>query len=255
VTERERITYEAQGAVAYITLNRPEKLNAITPAMHDALMAAFRCFESDDEAYIAVLRGAGRGFCAGRDLNAQARTGVSPTAHVDETVTGYGLPAISKFLITAARGPAIGVGGYMMMGGDIRVVSDTLHFALTEVPTAVLGPYWIQQSEMLPPTLAFRLAMGDRLSIEELSRWGLVTEVVADAELEATVQKWVDWLLGLPRQHALATKALMKDQAFKFTPQLFEQEYQVRGRLDALSDTREAAQAFVERRPPRYTGT
>jgi enoyl-CoA hydratase/carnithine racemase len=252
--ESQHVTYERDGAVVYITLNRSEKLNAITMAMHHAVMAAFRRFEADDDVYIAVLRGVGRAFCAGRDLSESVESGKSPTRGVDAAVTGYGIPPVSKLIVTSGRGPAIGVGGYMLMAGDIRVASDNVQFALTEVPMGVLGAYWIQQCEMLPPTVAFRLAMGDRLSVDELKHWGLVTEVVTDSNLESATRKWVEWLLSLPRQHAIATKALMKQTGFAFTSELFQREYEVRERLDALTDTREAAQAFIERRPPRFIG-
>ncbi len=248
------VRYERQGALALITLNRPEKLNAVTPAMHQVIADSFRRFEADEEARVVVLRGEGRGFCAGRDLKAQALSGRSPTEGVDPSINAYGLPDVSKFVITAARGAAVGVGGYMFLAGDVRVASGSLHFALTEVPTAVLGPYWLQQSEMLPPAVAFRLTMGDRLSADELKHWGLLTDLVEDADLEAATQKRVEWLLSLPPRHAVATKAMMKQQGYRTTPQMAENEREVRAQLDALKDTREAAAAFMERRPPRFTG-
>jgi enoyl-CoA hydratase/carnithine racemase len=253
--EQHHVLYERSGAVAYITLNRPEKLNDVTKAMHGQVVASLRRFEADDDARLAVLSGAGRAFSAGRDLNEQVETGRSPTDRVDASITGYGVPALSKPLVTSGRGPAIGVGGYMLMAGDVRIASTTLHFALTEVPTGVLGPYWLQQCEMLPPTVAFRLAMGDRLEVDELKRWGLVTEVVEDAQLEETTQGWVDRLLRLPPQHVIATKALMKRIGFAFSDELFRDEHALRARLNALADTREAALAFVERRAPRFTGS
>jgi enoyl-CoA hydratase/carnithine racemase len=254
-SEQHRVLYERSGAVAYITLNRPEKLNALTKAMHGQVVASLRRFEAEDDARLAVLRGAERAFCAGRDLKEQVETGRSPTDRVDATVTGYGVPALSKPLVTSGRGPAIGVGGYMLMAGDVRIASTTLHFALTEVPTGVLGPYWLQQCEMLPPAVAFRLAMGDRLDVDELKHWGLVTEVVEDAQLEDATQGWVDRLLRLQPQHVVATKALMKKIGFAFTDKLFRGEQEHRARLDALADTREAALAFVERRAARFTGS
>jgi dehydration protein DpgD len=253
--QKRQVLYERRGHVTYITLDRPEKLNAVTKAMHMEIVEALRRFDSDDGAFVAVLRGRGRAFCAGRDLNEPVETGRSPTDSVDPSITGYGVPVISKPVVTSARGPAIGVGGYMLMAGDVRIASATIHFALTEVPTGVLGPYWIQQCEMLPPAVAFRAAMGQRLNADELARWGLVTEVVDDPQLEDATQRWVDWLLSLPLQHVLATKRMMRKVGFAFNAALFQEEHAVRSRLDRLADTREAAQAFTEGRPSRFTGS
>src|SRR5229473_6190439 len=152
MSEEAYVLYKKDGPVVTITLNRPKKLNAITVERSHEVMAAFRRFNADPEAYIAVFNGNGRSFCSGRDLTAQADSGRSPTEGVDSEVTTYGIPPVDKLIITSCRGHAIGAGGYMAMSGDIRVVSDTFRFALAEVPTAVLGPYWIQAAENLPRT-------------------------------------------------------------------------------------------------------
>ncbi len=254
MTDQPYVTYDKAGHVVTITLNRPEKLNATTIDRHHELMDAFRRFESEPGARLAVLRGAGRSFCAGRDLTAQAESGRSPTEGVADDVGPYGIPQIDKLLVTSCRGHAIGAGGYFALSGDVRVVSDTFRFSLAEVPTAVLGPYWIGEAENLPRTVAFRLAMGDSFSLEELKHWGLVTEVVPDADLEAATQRWVDHLLALPYQHALETKKLLRRVGFQYTRQMFAREYEVRANLDSLADTREAAVAFTERRTPRFVG-
>jgi len=252
MNDKPYVLYEKTGRVVTITLNRPEKLNAITVDRHHEVMAAFRRFDADPEADLAVLKGAGRAFCAGRDITAQAESGVSPTEGTDVETGPYGIPHIDKPIITSCRGHAIGAGGYMAMSGDIRVVSDTFRFALAEVPTAVLGPYWIGEAENLPRTVAFRLAMGDNFSLDELKHWGLVTEVVPDAELDAATDRWVEHVLSLPYQHVLETKKLLRQVGFQYTRDMRKQEFHVRDRLDVLPDTREAALAFAEKRKPNF---
>jgi E-phenylitaconyl-CoA hydratase len=250
-----RVRYEVSGAVATVTFNRPEKLNAMPPTMHHELMTAVRRFNDDDERWICVIRAEGRSFCAGRDIRYQADTGESPTKHADPGVGLYALPPTDKILITAARGHAIGVGGYIFMGGDVRLASRTLRFALLEVPTAVLGPYWLGAAERLPRAIAFRLAMGDEITVDEVERLGLATEVVDDGDLEEATHRWVDHLLELPPQHVLATKRLMnRVEPFKRDEMMRWSELHVRSQLDPLDDTREAAVAFVERRKPVWTG-
>jgi enoyl-CoA hydratase/carnithine racemase len=248
------VLYRKDGPVATVTLNRPEKLNAVTAELHHQLNAALRTFNADPETYIVVLNANGRSFCAGRDIAAQAESDRPVTEHVDPETTQFGVIPVDKLIVTSCRGHAIGVGGYMAMYGDIRVVSDTFHFALTELPTAMLGPYWLGQAEGLPRAVAFRLAIGDSFTTEELKHWGLVTEVVPDAELESATQRWVDYLLSLPRQHLLETKRLMKESGYQYSREVYKKEMEVRAHLDALSDTREAALAFVEKRKPKFTG-
>jgi enoyl-CoA hydratase/carnithine racemase len=97
--------------------------------------------------------------------------------------------------------------------------------------------------------------MGDDLAVEELERANLVTEVVDDDKLEEATNIWVERLLSWPSQHVLATKRLAAHVApFQYTPVVRDAEYHVRSELDALNDTREAAQAFAERRPPVFNG-
>jgi enoyl-CoA hydratase/carnithine racemase len=253
--EHEFLLYKKHEHVVTVTLNRPEKLNAITRPFSNQMMDAFRRFEADPDARILVLTGAGRSFCAGRDITAWAEPRETQVEGLHSDATPYVIPATNKPVITSCRGHAIGVGGYLALAGDVRVVSDTFKFGLREVPTGVLGPYWIGAIENVPPTVAFRLAIGVDFSLEELRHWGLVTEVVPDSDLEAATQRWVEHLLALPYQHILETKRLMKKLSFQYTPETWAYEYHVvRPKLNALADTREAALAFAEKRKPRFIG-
>ncbi|MGB9382475.1 enoyl-CoA hydratase/isomerase family protein [Candidatus Binatus sp.] len=249
------VLYNKNGPVVTVTLNRPEKLNAITHEFHHQLNAALRKFNDDPETYIVVLNANGRAFCAGRDIAAQAQSSSPVTHGLDPETTQFGVIPVEKLVITSCRGHAIGVGGYMAMYGDVRVVSETFNFALMELPTAMLGPYWIGQEETLPRAVAFRLAVGDRFTTDELKHWGLVTEVVPDAQLESATQRWVDYLLSLPRRHLLETKRLMKEIGYQYSRETYKKEMDVRAHLDSLNDTREAALAFVEKRKPKFTGS
>jgi enoyl-CoA hydratase/carnithine racemase len=212
------VLYHKNGPVVTVTLNRPEKLNAITHEFHHQLNDALRKFNADPETYIVVLNANGRAFCAGRDIAAQAQSSSAVTHGLDPETTQFGVIPVEKLIITSCRGHAIGVGGYMAMYGDIRVVSDTFNFALMELPTAMLGPYWLGQVETL-------------------------------------TQRWVDYLLSLPRQHLLETKRLMKEFGYQYSREDYKKEMEVRAHLDALNDTREAALAFVEKRKPKFTGS
>jgi enoyl-CoA hydratase/carnithine racemase len=254
-TADSHISYVSSGPVATLTLNRPDQLNAITRPFHDDLVAAIRRFDADPDSYVLVLRAEGSSFCAGRDISEQAESGKSPTEGLDPTLTQMGLPRTDKVIVTAARGYALGAGGYFFLSGDVRIASRTLKFGLREVPTAVLGPFWIGAAENLPHPLAFRIGMGDDLTVDELRQANLLTEVVEDDDLEAATQRWVDKLLSWPRQHVLTTKRLAAQvSSFQYSPIMRAAEYYARFELDQLEDTKEAARAFVERRPPHWQG-
>ena len=250
------VRYESFGPVVTVTLNRPEKHNAVTRSFHSEIVTAVNRFNADSEAYILVLRAEGKSFCSGRDITEQAERGVSPTKGIDldESLTQYGLPRTDKIVVTAARGYALGAGGYFFLSGDIRIASRTLCFGLREVPTAVLGPYWIGESEGIPRAAAFRIAMGDDLTVDELRELHLVTEVVDDDDLEEATDRWVDKLLSWPSRHVLTTKNLATQLGFDYSPMLRRSEFHARAQLDELEDTKEAARAFVERRRPVFKG-
>jgi enoyl-CoA hydratase/carnithine racemase len=96
--------------------------------------------------------------------------------------------------------------------------------------------------------------MGDDLTVEELRELHLVTEVVDDDDLDAATQRWVDKLLSWPSQHVLTTKNLAAQLSFQYSPLMRRAEFHARAQLDELDDTREAAEAFVERRQPKFQG-
>jgi enoyl-CoA hydratase/carnithine racemase len=126
------VSYAVTGGVATITLNRPDKLNALNTAMYEALLAAFDRTDGDDEVRAVVVTGAGRAFCAGADLSAGARTfdygeaARAPQAHRDRG----GMLVLRIFrslkpVIAAINGPAVGVGATMTLPMDIRLMADT----------------------------------------------------------------------------------------------------------------------------------
>ncbi|MEV6768765.1 enoyl-CoA hydratase/isomerase family protein [Nocardia sp. NPDC051030] len=256
ISESAQVRYEVDGPVARLVLARPEKLNAVGVSMYTDIVAAMKEYEADDARRILVLSADGPNFCAGRDMMEQAAAGAEGWLDAyDPSVTQLGFPPSSKIVISSARGYALGLGAYLLCTGDVRLASSTLRFGMRELPTGALGPYWIGAAELLPRGLAFRIAIGDDIPVEELGRAHLLTEVVQDDDLEATTERWVEKLLRLPPQHLQETKRLAaKVDAFEYSAQLREDELATRFRLLALDDTVEAAMAFMQKRPPVYTG-
>jgi 2-(1,2-epoxy-1,2-dihydrophenyl)acetyl-CoA isomerase len=250
----EYVQYTKENHVVRITLNRPKKHNAMNAGMHEQLVASIHRFNADADAHFGVLGANGPSFCAGRDISAQAE-GWDMSGDIDRTINQYGLPPVEKPLISAGRGHMIGAGGYFWLAGDIRLASRRVNFALPEVPTAVLGPYWLEHVEHLPRAVAFRLSvMGDPLGADDLMRLNLATEIVDDDQLDAAVNRWLERLSALPPQHVAATKRLMRRHGYQHSPEILNEEIAVRIQLDKLDDSSEAARAFVEKRKPQFTG-
>jgi enoyl-CoA hydratase/carnithine racemase len=254
------VNYEQDDHIAVITLNRPERLNAMSNEMKTELVAALRKFIDDDSAWVAVLTGTGRGFCAGRDLKSQA-AGISqgdgkmrPLTY-DSTYNMFGMTDTDKPIVAAVNGFAIGLGWYMMLDCDIRIAGAGVEFGMTEVPTGALGPYWLAGADGIPWPVAAELAIiGERVPAERLLALNLLNAVVPGEQLMEEAMRWARKLAALPPQHVRQTKALMRQMRALPDAKMFEAERQARLELMELQDSAEAVLAWNERRTPRYTG-
>ena len=249
------IDYSVSERVAVIRMNRPERLNALSPEMFDELRSAFRQFVRDDDAWVGILTGTGRGFSAGRDLKAQAETGNAPEPKYTSEWNIFGVPDTDKPLIAAVNGYAIGAGWYMTAGCDIRVAAESARFSMGEIPTGVLGPYWFPVAEVLPWAMGVEFTLlGEHVPARRLFELGLLNEVVPDEQLMDAAWRWARKFLALPPLHVRRTKALMASMRQSPTPDMVEREMQSRKFLNALEDTTEAAVAFAEKRTPDFHG-
>lgn len=249
------VEYTVEDRIAMIRMNRPERLNALGPDLSRELRAALKHFTEDESAWVGILTGTGRSFCAGRDLKAQAEGGTAPRPQYTADWNIFGVPDTDKPLIAAVNGYAIGAGWYMTAGCDIRIAADTARFGMGEIPTGVLGPYWFSVAEVLPWAIGAEFTLlGEQVEADRLLRLGLLNEVVPYDELLDAAMRWAKKFLALPPQHVQKTKALMAKMRRTPDEALLEQEYAAREQLNALEDTREAALAFAERRPPTFKG-
>ena len=163
------VNYEQDEHVTVITLNRPERLNAMSPEMKTEFLDAMRKFEEDENARVAILTGAGRSFCAGRDLKSQAEgyaqgDGKMIPLNYNSEYNLFGMPDTNKPIVAAVNGFAMGLGWYMVLDCDIRVAAAGAQFAMSEVPTGALGPYWLAGTDIMPWPVAAEIALiGDRL--------------------------------------------------------------------------------------------
>jgi enoyl-CoA hydratase/carnithine racemase len=181
------LTYEKKERIAYITLNRPEKMNALNSALLDELEAAWQDFNEDDGLWVAVLTGAGRAFCVGADFDSIGEPGIQVGFNVlreDPSING-----VSKPVIGAINGAVVGRGLALMLGCDIRLISDKATISVPEARFGVI-PGDADVLERNIPTVVARemFFTGDSITAQRAYEIGLVNKVVKSEELmtEAT---------------------------------------------------------------------
>jgi enoyl-CoA hydratase/carnithine racemase len=245
----EPILVARNGHTATVTLNRPEKRNAVDAAARILLDEAMAGLDADPEIRVVVLTGAGTAFCAGTDL-----AGAAPTAAPGRRLVAA-LDEFSKPLIAAVNGAAVGGGFELALAADLRVATPAAKFALPELRLGSLpGSGGTQRIfTALPSAIAWKtLYTGEFLSAEDALRYGLVSDVFPAESFAADVQALAARVaeaapLSL-RAAKRAGRAAIED------PAGHELERTLFGELAETADRAEGRAAFREKRPPRFEG-
>jgi len=258
----DHVIYERRGHVAYVTLNRPDRMNALDAHSHAELIEIFDDFERDPDAWLAIITGAGdRAFCAGNDLKATAQASangerrVGPDARFAAITRGYDCP---KPLIAAVNGVAAGGGFEIALACDVVIAADTARFGLPEPRVGLIaGAGGIHRlTRQIPLKQAMGMLMTGRLiDGEEGRRLGFVNEVVPAAQLIEAAERWASemlecspLLLQITKESAQAGFGLTVDEAIAL-------DWQERiPRMLASQDYVEGPKAFAEKRAPVWTG-
>lgn len=205
--------YELDGAVAIITLNRPDKRNAIDTALKEALTGFLRQAEADDAVAVVVLRGAGKSFCAGADLSAnpdrakRAGNGLGSYVYYTQTLDFHrAIWGLKKPVIASVQGHALGAGCELAMMCDMTIAADTARFGEPEVrfgpPGAAVVMPWIIGHKRARELLY----MGDQISAQTACEYGMVNRVVPADRLEAETLNYAKRLAKIGREVLMATK-------------------------------------------------
>jgi 2-(1,2-epoxy-1,2-dihydrophenyl)acetyl-CoA isomerase len=246
------------GAVQTITLNRPEKMNAFTRGMHLELNAALK--EARDPAVRAVVvTGAGRAFCAGQDLTEFAEAGDVGTS-LRETYhpNVAAVRALEKPVIAAVNGACAGAGLSFACVCDIRIAADVASFVpgfigIGLVPDAG-GTYFIHR--LLGPARAFEwMSSNRRLTAAEAHQWGLVSEVVESDALAARAGELAQFYADMPTRGIGMTKRLFDHADTATLEEQLELEAQLQSAAARTADFTEGVTAFLEKRPPKFSGS
>jgi len=245
------IDYSLTSHIATITINRPEALNAMTDEMHHALADTYRKFMVDEEAWVAIVRGAGdRAFSVGRDLKERAALFDAGDALRPNPTW----PEIDKPVIAAVHGYALGLGCQEALRADIRIAADTARFGLTEVRVGMAGPV-DPVIRLLPFSQAlYMLLTGAHVDARQALQFGLVVQVVPAGELDAAAWTLAETIAGNAPLAVRVTKQNAYYARF-LPPELAARHIRLNGRrVDQSEDIKEGARAFAEKRKPRWLG-
>jgi enoyl-CoA hydratase/carnithine racemase len=250
----DEVLYESDDGIAVITLNRPDKRNALNAAVREGLWSAWRRFESEPDQRVAILTGAGPAFCAGIDLVefADTRLGAPPPNFLP--VLGENI-TVTKPTIAVVNGSAVAGGWRLVQMCDLCVASETARFAITEARVGRGMPWAAPLVHMLPPRILLELLMtGEPISAQRAYEIGFVNHVVSPADVMARARALARSIIaGAPlvvkaaRDMVAAVAGLPAHDAVKRAEQIFAPVYD-------SQDAIEGPLAFREKRPPRWSG-
>ena len=240
------VIYESQNNVAIITLNRPEKLNALNKAMCNGLMKAWARLEQGND-QVAVLTGAGRAFSAGADL-------VEDAIEEYPYIPGVHIP-ISKPVIGAVNGLCIGGSFALLHFADMAVASDEAWFQYPEPQLGTTGGLIASLAARIPHKIAMEIMLcGERLSAQRAYEVGLVNKVVPQDKLMETAMGYAERLAANAPLVLKGLKQAVSDTIPKGPAEIGGMARQLANTTTYSKDYREGLRARKEKRPPKFTG-
>ena len=260
--EQKTVRLEVASGIARLTLDRPDKLNAFTRAMHADLREALDRIEADDSVRTVVLAGAGRGFCAGQDL---ADLSFEPDNMTDlgQLIETTFNPLIRRIrnlpmpVVARVAGIAAGAGASLALACDIVIAARGASFLQAFVNIGLVpdsGSTWF-----LPQRIGHARAMalsmlGERLSAEQAAQWGLIWKCVDDEALDAAVETLAGRLATMPTRALAAIKQSINAAQTNSLDQQLDLERDLQHVLGQSHDYSEGVNAFLEKRRPDFKG-
>jgi 2-(1,2-epoxy-1,2-dihydrophenyl)acetyl-CoA isomerase len=263
----ESIQFTIENGIAVLTLNRPDRLNSFTQAMHREVRDALDKLQADGSVRVLLLTGAGRGFCAGQDLNDRAVAPGSPAGapavDLGESVEKYYAPLVMTLrtlpmpVICAVNGVAAGAGANLALACDIVLAAKSASFIeafskLGLIPDT--GGTWVLP-RLLGPARAMGLALlGERLPAEKAEEWGLIWRCVPDDALMIEAMAMAEHFAAAPTKGLAYTKKAMLASWTNTLEQQLQLEASMMRELGYSHDYREGVAAFIGKRQPNFQG-
>ncbi len=262
----ETVNFSVADGVATIELNRPDSLNAWNGQFGDDLLAAVALCRDDDQVRSVLLTGAGRGFSSGADLRelggGAATREEAPDAVYRQLTEVYhpimtGLRELPKPVVAAVNGPAVGIGCSLALCCDLILAAESAYFLLAFVNIGLVPDGG--SSVWLPTRIGLARAtelcmLGERLPASQALEWGLINRVVADGELLEVAGALATKLAAGPTLSYAGTKRQLNNWLYQRMDEQLDLEAQIQRDMVGSADSLEGAIAFMEKRPPRFTG-
>ena len=257
------ILVSLDAGVLSITLNRPDKLNAFNPEMHQLLKAALERARDESAVRVVLLTGAGKGFCAGQDLSERNVAPGAAPIDLSVTIGSYYNPLVRRMrelpkpVICAVNGIAAGAGANIALACDLVIAARSASFLQAFSRIGLLpdsgGTYFLPRLAGTARAMGLAL-LADRLSAEDAERWGLIWKAVDDAQLMQEVSSIAKTFSeGPTRAYGLIKKALYASASNTLDAQL-DLERDLQREAGLSEDYREGVAAFLQKRKPVFKG-
>ena len=259
----EQIRFETADGIARIKLNRPDRLNSFTAQMHAELRDALLQLAAGGDTRVVLLTGEGRGFCAGQDLSDRAVAPGDAPIDLGASIEQNYRPLVLALrnlplpVVCAVNGVAAGAGANVALACDIVIAARSASFIQAFCRIGLVpdsgGTFFLPR--LVGNARAMGLALlGDKLSAEDAETWGLIWKCVDDGELATTVDTLLAQLAQAPTAGLAAIKRALHASAGNTLEQQLDLERDLQRTLGNGADYREGVAAFLEKRPPRFTG-
>ena len=259
----ETIIWEQSGAIGRLTLNRPKSLNAWTPQFGLELRTIIERDAADESVRAVLITGAGRGFSSGADLKAGFEPAVDGMPDIGRELREIyhpiiaGIRRLEKPVVAAVNGPAAGIGCSLALACDLIMAAESAFFGLAFVNVGLMPDGG--STALVPPAVgrarAFQMALlGERIPAPQALEWGLINWVYPDDRLMAEAGALVERLAAGPTRSYASSKRALNHFIYGDLDAQLDLEAELQHALGRSQDFVEGAAAFVQKRPPAFTG-
>ncbi|MES2957276.1 MAG: 2-(1,2-epoxy-1,2-dihydrophenyl)acetyl-CoA isomerase PaaG [Pseudomonadota bacterium] len=259
----QNLLFDVADGIARITLNRADKLNSLSAAMHEELRDVLDQVKAESSVRVLVITGAGRGFCAGQDLNERSVAPGAEGVDLGSSIERYYAPLIRTLralplpVICAVNGIAAGAGANIALACDIVVAARSAAFVEAFCKLGLIpdsgGTYFLPR--LVGHARATGLAMlGERPSAEQAAAWGLIWKCVDDEQLADEVESLARHFACAPTLGLARIKQTLQASGLNTLNAQLDLERDCMRELGRSADYREGVSAFLERRSPRFVG-